>query len=343
MRSVALAAAIILVLFPESIVSASFQLSFAAVIALIATYEVTAEPLKKWAHADEGRYQWYRRPIVYFSAIILTTLVATLATTPLSMAIFNRLTLQAVLGNLLAIPLTGFWIMPTLVVATLSLMFGGWDAAFWALEAGIKILSQIAVYVSALPGSGLMVPSPSLWFYPFFVVGGLLLCIGPWLKARGVGLVCVLFSLVFFNAANLPIGYFAGDRSVFALLQKDVLYVSSLKRGQFYTDQWRQHLGISVDHVELLPKQDWLWQGYHVIADPFKNVIDLDLVDAPDKKKYLRSMGYKTRGAAVLTNSFWRKGAVVDGAILGELGSAFVSSDGSVRFEADLVQNRPWG
>jgi competence protein ComEC len=345
MRSVALAASIILLMYPESLLSASFQLSFSAVIALIATYEVTGKPLKDWAHAevDGKRSAWYRRPIVYFCAIMLTTLVATLATTPLSMAIFNRLTLQAVLGNLIAIPLTGFWIMPTLVVATISLAFGGWDLAFWALELGIKALSLVAIWVSALPGSGLMVPTPSDLFYPFFVIGGLLLCLGPWRHVRFAGFGMACFSFVFFKNTELPVGYFAADRSVLAVFKDDTLYVSSTKRGQFYTDQWRQHLGVYPYHVKLMPAQDWLWRGHTVVADPFKNVIDQSLQERDAKKRYLSFLSLKTHNTSVLTNSFWRNRALVDAQQLQEKGSAFVYVDGTVRFQSEMKHDRPWG
>ncbi|MES2252706.1 MAG: ComEC/Rec2 family competence protein [Pseudomonadota bacterium] len=345
MRSVALAASVILMLYPESLLSASFQLSFSAVIALIATYEITAQPLKNWAHADvKGKHaSWHRGLIVYFCAIMLTTVVATLATTPLSMAIFNRLTLQAVLGNLLAIPLTGFWIMPALVVATISLVFGGWNVAFWAVEMGIHALSFIAIWVSKLPGSGLMVPTPSDLFYPFFVIGGILLCLGPWRYVRilGFGLAC--FSFVFFKNAALPIGYFAGDRSVLAVFHDDILYVSSLKRGQFYTDQWRQHLGVHPDHVKLMPTQDLVWRGFYVVADPFKNMIDPALSEWDVKKQYLTHLQLKTYGASVLTNSFWRNDAKVNAELLQEKGSAFLYEEGIVRFQSDLAHKRPWG
>jgi len=345
MRSVALAASVILMLYPESLLSASFQLSFSAVIALIATYEITGQPLKDWAHADvKGKnVGWYRGLIIYFCAIMLTTLVATLATTPLSMAIFNRLTVQAVLGNLLAIPLTGFWIMPALVVATLSLLFGGWNSAFWAVEMGIRVLSLIAIWVSKLPGSGLMVPTPSDLFYPFFVIGGILLCLGPWRCVRFFGLGLACFSFIFFKNSALPVGYFAGDRSVLAIFADDILYVSSLKRGQFYTDQWRQHLGVHPDHVKLMPTQDLMWHGFYVVADPFKNVINPRLHEWDTKKQYLTHLQLKTYGSPVLTNSFWRNGAIVDAALLQEKGSAFLYEDGHVRFQRDLAHKRPWG
>ncbi len=354
MRSVALAAAVILILYPESLLSASFQLSFAAVIALIAAYDVCAQPLMDWSRKKPDIHQdaahifmwsyWCRRPVGYFCAIILTTVVATLATTPISMAIFNRLTVQAILGNIIAIPLTGFVIMPMAVITTVSFIWGGSALAFQGFEYGIRALVETAHYVASLPGAGIMVPTPTDWFYVFFVIGGLLLCLGPWCRLRIVGCVAACFSFVFFVNPPLPIGYFSGDRGVFAFYDKPILYVSSLKRGQFHVDQWRQHLGIYPEDVYLMPAQDILWHGYHVIADPFKNIIEKIYVSKDSatwqaKKRYMRFLKEK---APVLTNGYWRKGALVHAEVLIQKGSAFVYEDGSIKFMFDAKHQRPW-
>lgn len=341
MRSVALAGSLILVLYPESLFSASFQLSFAAVIALIATYESIWLHVKNWLQ-HEIDPSWYRKVIVYFGAIFLTTFVATLATTPLSMAIFNRLTLQAVLGNLFAIPLIGFWVMPLIVVSTISLLFGGWNLAFFLTEQGLNILVLVAQYVSKLPGSGIVVPTPSGLFYPCFVIGGLLLCIGPWKRVRLLGLSLACLSFLFFKNVNLPIAYFSGDRSVMAVKDESVLYVSSLERGSFFYDQWRQHLGIELSNVKRMPTQDIMIAGRYFIVDPFKSVIDLNLKERPQKKKYIKAMEKRKLDASIYTNSFFKSDAYVNGQFLAQKGSAFLYADGTLLFQSDLVHQRPW-
>jgi competence protein ComEC len=97
-RSVCLSATIILLFYPEALLSISFQLSFAAVLMLISCH--SALPI-------ENRF------LHYFATMVLTTLLATLATFPFTIAAFQKITLQAITGNLLAIPLTTFWIMPS--------------------------------------------------------------------------------------------------------------------------------------------------------------------------------------------------------------------------------------
>ena len=89
MRLVAIAAGVILVFRPESLVGASFQLSFAAVIALIAGYEYWSE--RRIGAAREIRNRrgiW--RPLTYLFGIASTTVIATLATSPFAVYHFNQ-------------------------------------------------------------------------------------------------------------------------------------------------------------------------------------------------------------------------------------------------------------
>jgi competence protein ComEC len=156
MRSLALSATGILLIWPETLLTASFQLSFAAVIALIAAYEGGRNTLQRWSWAKS----WWQKGFLYFGSILFSTLVATAATTPFTLALFNRFTLQAIIDNLLAIPLTGLWIMPAAIVAVLSLIGGGWPLAFKVLSMGLVLLTEIATRVATLPGAAIQVPTP---------------------------------------------------------------------------------------------------------------------------------------------------------------------------------------
>jgi competence protein ComEC len=106
MRLVAWAAIVVLLLQPEGLLGASFQMSFGAVVALIAVYEtgVARRP------ADAGGLDW--RLFMYVAGIALTTLVASAATTPFSIYHFSRFPTYGIVTNLIAVPLTGIWIMP---------------------------------------------------------------------------------------------------------------------------------------------------------------------------------------------------------------------------------------
>ena len=165
----------------------------------------------------------FHRLIVYGIGLVATTLIATLATTPYTLAIFNRFTLQAIVGNFLAIPLTSVFIMPAATFSVLSLPFGGLDLAFHLLSFGLKQLIYIAETVSAWPGAAILVPTPPAVFIPLITLGGLWICFwkNPW---RWGGLIpCGLgyFSLFFQYSATI---YAAGDGGVIAYRLEDTLF-----------------------------------------------------------------------------------------------------------------------
>ncbi|MBM3633253.1 MAG: ComEC/Rec2 family competence protein [Alphaproteobacteria bacterium] len=252
MRLVAVAATLILLLRPESLLSASFQLSFAAVIALIAAYEGGWSPLRQWSL--EGRYS--RKIIAYGAGLIATTLIATLATTPFTLALFNRITLQTIVGNFLAIPLTSILIMPAATFSVFSLLFGGIEFAFQMLSFGIKQLIRIAEMVSSWPGAAILVPTPPPSFLGLITLGALWICIWKsywrWLGIIPCGTACII---LFFQ--NSPTIYASGDGSVIAYSLRDVLYISNLKKGSFYANHWMKELGLT-------QKKEWTQDQVHL-------------------------------------------------------------------------------
>ncbi len=87
MRLVMWAALVLILVAPESVLGASFQMSFAAVIALIAAYEST----RGWVRAQRAKGGFWRKTSLYLGGMVLTTLVAAVATAPFAAFHFNRL------------------------------------------------------------------------------------------------------------------------------------------------------------------------------------------------------------------------------------------------------------
>ncbi len=173
MNLVAWAAAAILLLAPESLESVSFQMSFAAVIALVAAYEAVStrrfEPMERRTPAMKGAR--------YVGGVLLTTIIATVATAPFAAFHFNRLALLGVIANLIAVPLAALWIMP---LALISLVFMPFGLEQWPLAAmgwGIEGVLSVARWVQALPGAATMLPSAPGWALGAVVIGGLWLCV----------------------------------------------------------------------------------------------------------------------------------------------------------------------
>jgi competence protein ComEC len=80
LRNVALAALAILVLWPESLLDAGFQMSFAAVVALVSAYE--ALRLRAAERDGTARRGWFAATLVFLGGILTTTLIASLAVAP---------------------------------------------------------------------------------------------------------------------------------------------------------------------------------------------------------------------------------------------------------------------
>ncbi len=116
MRLVAWAALVVLLLSPDTMLGPSFQLSFAAVIALIAMYESWRD---RRDPEGKGPRPWPSRLMLYLGGIMLTSLIASLATAPFALYHFNRVAVAGLLANMIAVPLTGLWIMPWAIGAFL--------------------------------------------------------------------------------------------------------------------------------------------------------------------------------------------------------------------------------
>jgi len=150
LRLVAWSAIIVLVAAPESLTGASFQMSFAAVIALIAAWE-TAAGWRRRLHdrAELSRHRWLWRLLAGFGASLVTTLVASIATGAFAAYHFNRVSFLGVVANLLGVPLTGFWIMPWGLVAMLLMPLGLEQLALVPMGWGVARLDAIAFHVAA--------------------------------------------------------------------------------------------------------------------------------------------------------------------------------------------------
>jgi competence protein ComEC len=186
----------VLIAAPESLTGASFQMSFAAVIALIAAWEAGAGWRRRLhERAELSTHRWLWRLGAGLGASLATTLVASIATGAVAANHFNRLSLLGVVANLLGVPLTGFWIMPWGLLAMLLMPLGLERFALVPMGWGVEGLDVIAYRVAAWPQAATLVPSlpgASLWL---LTVGGLWLCL--WRRRwRFAGLPVVVAGLL---------------------------------------------------------------------------------------------------------------------------------------------------
>ncbi len=152
LRTLAVAAFAVLLIAPEAVAHPSFQMSFAATLALVAAYERGLPWMIAGADTSLGARAalWGGREVV---ALVLASLVAGLATTPYAAFHFHRLAPYGVIANLLAMPVVSVWVMPMGLLALIALPFG-YDGVLWRLMGdGIDWMIFVAVWVANLPGA----------------------------------------------------------------------------------------------------------------------------------------------------------------------------------------------
>ncbi len=234
LRLVAFAALVVLAWMPETLLSASFQLSFAAVTALVAVYETWRNRRPDWP----DRLSPDRRLLLYLFGVLISSLIATLATAPFAAFHFQRLALYGLGANLLAVPLTAFWIMPWCLVSYLLLPFGLENLAFIPLGWGLSALNGIAAEVASLPGATIEVPAMPLWGLAALAFGGLWLCLwrSRWRLAGVALLILGAVSPAFQRPPDILI---TGDMRLIGLTGPgEQLWLSSRRVGRFPAEVW---------------------------------------------------------------------------------------------------------
>ena len=154
-RTLAVAAAVLLALEPEAILHPSFQMSFAATLALVALFELLGPSLAGPPTPGSGILGRFSERIGRWLLLgALTSLAAGLATTAYAAFHFHRLAPFGLIANLLAMPVISFIIMPAALFSVLLMPFG-YDALGWqAMGFGIELMLSIARWVAALAGRG---------------------------------------------------------------------------------------------------------------------------------------------------------------------------------------------
>jgi competence protein ComEC len=205
MRTIAVAALAVMLIVPEAVIHPSFQMSFAATLALIATYERGIPWAASAPDTPLGARiaLWGAREI---TVLVVASLVAGLATTPYAAYHFHRMAPYGVIANLLAMPIISALSMPAGLLALVAMPFG-FDAPLWRLMGlGIDWMVAVAIWVANLPGA--------VGHVPAFGVEAMLLA------TAGLIVVCLLRSPLRFVGAGFVA---AGCAAALMTARPDVL------------------------------------------------------------------------------------------------------------------------
>jgi competence protein ComEC len=176
-RTLTAAALGVLLLAPEAVVNPSFQMSFAATLALIAGYQHGLPFMRANFDTPLGARiaLWGLREIV---GLIFASLLAGSATMIYIAYHFHQFQPYGLVANLLAMPVVSALVMPMGILGVLAMPFG-YDGICWQLMGlGIDWMIAVVLWVASLPGANALVPA--------FGTGPLLLA------TAGLVLVCLL-------------------------------------------------------------------------------------------------------------------------------------------------------
>src|SRR4051794_16129343 len=149
MRICVLAAMLILVLEPASLIGVSFQMSFGAVVALIAAYEAWGSRLARLFH---GR-SVIGRALGHIGGVAATTVIATSGTEPFAIHHFHHFVVFGIVANVIAVPISAMWTLPWGLVSSLLMPFGLEPLGLIPMGWGIEATVWTGQWVSGLPGN----------------------------------------------------------------------------------------------------------------------------------------------------------------------------------------------
>ncbi len=227
LRGLALAAMLILLATPEAIIGVSFQMSFSAVLALIAGYA-----------AMQGRLRRARHVTRHIAALAFTSLLAGGASMPFAAYQFQQIQPYWIPANLIAVPLTAFWILPLGLLALLLMPLGLAALPLTGMGWGIRIILWLTQRIAALPAAMLPIaPMPDAAI--LLISAGLIwLCI--WRsRARLLGIAPILAGLLLCVTARPPDVLVSPDAGLIAIRSGDQIFLLRQKQREDFTlAQW---------------------------------------------------------------------------------------------------------
>ncbi len=238
LRSVALAALIVLSLRPEALYGPGFQMSFAATTALVAVF-------------GEMRGRNMRGPFALrvFTGVALSSLVAGLATAPVAAAHFNQVPHYGLIANIVSVPLMGALIIPGAVLAALLAPFGLAWIGLKVMEAPILWILWVADTVSGWHGALSFVVSPSREVVPVLVLGALWIVLWQgWGRLAGVPVIGVAMAL--WSASERPYALVSQSGGLVGIMTEEGRALSKPRGDGFSAQSWLENDGDGASQEE---------------------------------------------------------------------------------------------
>ncbi|MGV1904715.1 ComEC/Rec2 family competence protein [Agrobacterium cavarae] len=254
LRNVALAAIVIIAVSPHEIMGPSFQMSFAATLALVAAYSFWS----RWRGSRERLF--IARPPLWMVAsskasaviggVIITSLIGGVSTAIYSIEHFHRITTYGLAANLAAMPVMSIIVMPSALIAMLLMPFG-LDAPFLKLMGyGMAMVIDIANTVSSWGGDATIGRQHS-WFLGVSTIGFLLLTLlRTHLALLGLPLILAGLVLVPLEQNGAKPDLLIYEDGVLVAFRTDQFVATTKRQAKgFVFDQWARAVPLPDKHV----------------------------------------------------------------------------------------------
>lgn len=240
LRNAALAFIVIFLINPFYVMTAGFQLSFAAIFGLL------------WFFKDKNyiKRDFWNRAAHLLYLTIMTTIIATLFTLPFIIAHFGFIPLYSLFSNLIILPIFSFAIMPIVIVGTVFALFGN-HALLNIADNIYHFALNIGTHISNMPYANIAMPHISNTVLILSIVG--MLCIilivrfdSKNLFLRNInycfGGAFIFLAIAVFVSTPRPLFYATEDHILAGFVTPNEIQFNKSKSSQHYFafDIWRK-------------------------------------------------------------------------------------------------------
>ena len=236
LRSVSIAALILLIIYPESVINVGFQLSFMAVIALIKLYEYK----DKWSISRDNFYiknKTIIKILNFIIGIIVSSFMTFIYTLPIIIYHFHSIQIYSILGNLLALPFFILIVMPSILFSFIFIFMSfNLEHIFLNIaDFGIAKINYFASIISNLPYSSITVTRLDSNIF-FVIILGIIIFSFFKTKIKYLGVSFIIFGIIEYILTKLPNLVVNKNNDIFAINGKDKVYIINL--GKFNNINW---------------------------------------------------------------------------------------------------------
>lgn len=250
LRSVAIAALIVLITTPEALIGPGFQMSFAATTALVASFSALR------------RLHMYRWPgwVQAVANTVIASGVAGLATAPIAAAHFNQIAHFGLIANVVSVPLMGLLVMPAAVLAICLAPFGLWHIGLWIMDLGMRWILYVAHTAASQPNALSHVPAPHTAVLAILAMGALFALLWKG-RVRWVGVPIAACAFVLWAGTDRAGVLVADSGALVGVLGAEGRVLSKPKGDGFVAGIWLENDGAPVPQTVAAQREGFVING----------------------------------------------------------------------------------